>query len=96
MLADKMYGDYDQFEIFGSEAGASKELPPGPPLTAGWAAQLARNAIFRGYVAADTCVRARIHKSGSGVTSAASGWDSTLDILSADQKLAGKAGRPRG
>lgn len=96
MLAADDFGDYDQFEIYGSQAGASNPLPPGPALTSDWAVTLARRAIFRGFVAADSCVRSRFESSRNGGSAFVVGWDATLDILSQDRSFSGPAAAQAG
>lgn len=81
MLSASDYPDYDQFGIYGSAAGASQPLPAGPLLTADWAQTLARRAIFRGFFAADACVRRRLQAAPSYAT----GWQDTLDIISTNR-----------
>lgn len=85
MLAADDFGDYDQFEIYGSEAGVVQPLPPGPALTADWATTLARRAIFRGFVAADACVRSRYQQDRSASSPFVNGWQETLSILSTNR-----------
>ena len=76
-LVDDTYPDYDQFSIYGSEAGVQQPLPAGLPLDEARGDDLSRRAIFRGYVAADACVRRRFQ--GNGYVA---GWQDTLSILS--------------
>ena len=85
MLSADGYPDYDQFEIYGSEAGTAQRLPDGPVLTADWAQTLARRAIFRGYFAADACVRRRYQAAASYVD----GWQDTLRILGVNRTFSG-------
>lgn len=80
MLADDSYPNYDQFELYGDQAGFAQPLPPGPALTADWANTLARRAIFRGYVAADACIRSRYQANDY-----VDGWQETLEILSTNR-----------
>ncbi|KAK9809536.1 hypothetical protein WJX73_010231 [Symbiochloris irregularis] len=83
MLADDSYPNYDQFQIYGSEAGAAQPLPPGPALDADRAQYLARRAIFLGFVAADACVRARYQ-----ANQYTNGWQETVNILSTNRTFA--------
>ncbi|KAK9809485.1 hypothetical protein WJX73_002812 [Symbiochloris irregularis] len=80
MLADDTYPNYDQFEIYGDQNGFAQPLPPGPALTSDTAVALARQAIFRGFVAADACIRSRYQANDF-----VNGWQETLEILSTNR-----------
>ena len=49
-----------RFGIYGDQAGQSLDIAAGPNVTADFANLLARRAIFRNFVAAETCVNAHI------------------------------------
>ena len=91
MISGDGFGDYDQFEIYGDEAGTAQPLPAGNPLTMDWAQTLARQAVFRNYVAADACVRSRFQGDRSASSSFVSGWDETLNILSVNRTFSGSS-----
>ena len=65
-----------RFGIYGDLLGQSQPVPPGTNLTADFAIQLARTAIFHNLVAADACVTQHVM-----ATDYVNGLQDTLSII---------------